>query len=77
MSELKLSNGKRKLVRVMVGEIWLLANGGLNENQAVKRLERLSAAAMQLQREITNGGGTEAGPVCLAIKEEVDELGKF
>ena len=77
MSELRLSNGKRKLVRVMMGEIWLLANGGLNENQAVKHLERLSAAVMQLQREITNGGGTEAGPVCLAIKEEVDELGRF
>ena len=80
MSDLKLSNGKRKLVGVLVGEIWMLANGGLNEIQAVKRLERLSAAAFQLQKQLNTGlgaGQEQSLPVCLAIKEEIDEISNY
>ena len=51
MSHPTLSNGKRKLVRVLVGEIWVLANGGLDEEHTAKRLERLSAAAGSCQAE--------------------------
>ena len=80
MSDLKLSNGKRKLVRVMMGEIWMLANEGLNEKQAVKRLERLSAAAFQLQKQLSSGllaDQDQSLPVCLAIKEEIDEISNY
>jgi hypothetical protein len=80
MSNPTLSIGKRKLVRVLVGEIWVLANGGLDEGHTAKRLERLSAAAMQLQKQITTNPPNDPEqslPVCLAIKEEIDELIRF
>lgn len=88
MSHPTLSVGKRKLVRVLVGEIWVLANGGLDGAHTAKRLERLSAAALQLQKQITTNLPNDPEqspstllraclPVCLAIQEEIDELIRF
>lgn len=76
MKDGNLTNSEKKLINVMVGEIFQLAEMEKLDERSIERLERLGVAALKLRAAIEQGefeNDELSTQMCLAIKEALVE----